>query len=81
MDYYPLHYSNHALSEPAPDVAACDEPIPVIDVAYNDYVENGKGRTVAVTFSIRLPNASWCPYCEAAAPVPSRSSNHQRQEA
>jgi hypothetical protein len=80
MDYYPLRYSNHTLPEPAPDAAARDEPVPEIAVAYNDYVENGKGRTIAVTFSIRMPNATHCSHCEAAAPVPSRSSNHQRQE-
>jgi hypothetical protein len=70
MAYYPLRYSNHTLSEPAPDAAIHDEPAPGIDVVYNDYSEKGKGRTISLTVSLRLPNASWCPHCEAVAQVP-----------
>jgi hypothetical protein len=70
VDYYPLRYANHNPPESNLDGATHDEPVPEIAVAYNDYVENGNGRTVAVTVSIRLPNATRCPHCEAVAAVP-----------
>jgi hypothetical protein len=68
VDYYPQRYANHNPPESNLDAAAHDEPVPEIAVAYNDYVENGKGRTVAVTVSIRLPlTACRCPHCKAVA--------------
>jgi hypothetical protein len=80
-DYYPLRYTNHTLPESKLDAVAHDDSVPEIAVAYNDYAENGKGRTIAVTVSIRLPNACRCPHCEAVAHVPGQSRNHTRKEA
>jgi hypothetical protein len=65
VDYYPTTANNGRLSYPARDPAAPDDPAPVVDVVYNDYVEGKKGRTLAVTVSIRLPTASRCPHCES----------------
>jgi hypothetical protein len=82
VDYYPLHHGNHNLPESNLDAALHDEPVPEIAVAYNDYVENGNGRTIAVTLSIRLPlNTLRCPHCEAVAQFPNRSRNHHMKEA
>ena len=81
VDYYPIRSTNGKLPEPAIDAAARGEPAPIIDVVYNDYSENGKGRTVAVKVPISLPNASRCSHCEAVAHVTGYSRNHMKKEA
>ncbi len=79
VDYYPLHHGNHNLPESNLEAVPHDDPVPEIAVAYNDYVENGQARTIAVTLSIRLPNASRCSHCVAAGQFPIRSRTHHRK--
>jgi hypothetical protein len=78
QDYFPLMY-NHQQPDPDPKPEEDQEgqqPV-VVDVVYNTH-EAQNGKTVALTVSLRLPNASWCPHCEVVAPAPSWSSNHKR---
>jgi hypothetical protein len=81
VDYYPLP-KNH--KQPQIELEGGEEhevadPI-VVDLVYNTYEERN-GKTIAVTLSLRLPNVSRCPHCEAAGQFPNRARTHHRKEA